>query len=64
MSPILLVTYSLYQLDMYREYVTMGTVEGVGDFKRGGHVIRTVKYAYDRVQLAVEETVLQGLLIH
>jgi hypothetical protein len=41
----------------------MGTVEGVGDFKTG-QVIRTVKYADDRVLLVVEESVFQGLLIH
>jgi hypothetical protein len=64
LSPILLVAYSLYQLDLYREYVTMGSVEGVGDFKTGGQVIRTVKYADGRVLMAVEETVLQGPLIH
>jgi hypothetical protein len=35
----------VYQLDFYREYVTTGTVEGVGDFKTGRQVILTVKYA-------------------
>jgi len=63
LSPILLVTYSLHQLDLYREYVTRGIVEGVRDFKRG-KVVRNVKYADDLVLLVVEETVLQGRLIH
>jgi hypothetical protein len=63
LSPNLLVTYSLYQLDFYREYVTTGIVEGVGDFKTG-QVNRSVKYADDLVLLVVEETVLQGRLIH
>ena len=64
LSSILLVTYSLYQLDLYRQYVTMETAEGVGDFKTGGQVIRTVKYADHRVLFVVEDTVLQGPLIH
>jgi len=42
----------------------MGTLEGVEDFKTGGQVIRAVKYADDRMILAVENTVLQGPLIH
>jgi hypothetical protein len=37
-------------------------VEGFGDFKIGGQVIRTVKYADDLVLLAREEKVLQGMV--
>jgi hypothetical protein len=37
-------------------------LEEFGDFKRGGPVIRTVKYADDVVLLAKEETVPQGML--
>ena len=35
--------------------------EGLGDFKIGGKIIRTVKQADDLVLLAMEETVLQGM---
>jgi hypothetical protein len=35
-------------------------LEGFGDFKLGGQVIRAVKYAYDLL-LAKEETLLQGI---
>jgi hypothetical protein len=37
-------------------------LEGFGDFKIGGQVIRTVKYADDLVLLAREEKVLQGMV--
>jgi hypothetical protein len=36
--------------------------EGFGDFKIGGQVIRTVKYADDLVLLARDENVLQGMV--
>ena len=35
--------------------------EGLGDFKIGGHIIRTVKQKDGLVLLAMEETVLQGM---
>jgi hypothetical protein len=53
LSPIL--------FNLYSEYLTKGTLEGFGDFKIGGIVIRTVKYADDLVLLAREEKVLQGM---
>jgi hypothetical protein len=53
LSPILFTFYS--------EYVTKEALEGFGDFKIGGEVIRTVKYADDLVLLAREEKVLQGM---
>ena len=37
-------------------------LEGFVDFKIGGQVIRTVKYADDLVLLAKEEAVLQGMI--
>jgi len=37
------------------------TTEGFGDFKRGGQIIHTVKYANDPVLLAKEEKVLQDI---
>ena len=40
----------------------MEALEGFGDFKIGGLVIRTVKYADELVLLAKEETVLQGMI--
>jgi hypothetical protein len=41
---------------------TKEALEGFGDFKIGGQVIRTVKYADDLVLLAKEETVLQSMI--
>jgi hypothetical protein len=54
LSPIL--------FNLYSEYVTKEDLEGFGDFKIGGQVIRTVKYADYLVLLAREETVLQGMI--
>jgi len=34
---------------------------GLGDFKIGGHIIRTVKKKDDLLLLAMEEMVLQGM---
>jgi hypothetical protein len=52
LSPIL--------FNLYSEYLTKEALEGFGDFKIGGQVIRTVKYADHIVLLAREEKVLQG----
>ena len=46
----------------YSECLTKEDVEGFGDFKIGGKVIRTVNYADDLVLLAQEEPVLQGMM--
>jgi hypothetical protein len=43
-------------------YLTKEALEGFGDFKIGGQVIRNVKYADDLVLLAKEEMVLQGMI--
>jgi hypothetical protein len=48
--------------NLYSEYLTKEALEGFGDFKIGGQVIHTVKYADDLVLLAKEETVLQGMI--
>ena len=45
----------------YSEYLTKEALEGFGDFKTGGQVIRTVKYADDLVLLPKVEAVLQGM---
>jgi hypothetical protein len=37
-------------------------LEGFGDFRIGGQVIRTVEYADELVLLSKEETVLQGMV--
>jgi hypothetical protein len=37
-------------------------LEGLGDFKIGGKIIHTVKYADDLVLLAKEEKVLQNMI--
>jgi hypothetical protein len=54
LSPIL--------FNLYSEYLTKEALEGFGDFKIGGQIIRTVKCADDLVLLAREENVLQGML--
>ena len=36
-------------------------MDGLGDFKIGGQIIQTVKYADDFVLMAKEETVLQDM---
>jgi hypothetical protein len=53
LSPIL--------FNLYSEYLTKEALEGFGDIKIGGQVIRTVKYADDLVLLAREEKVLHGM---
>jgi hypothetical protein len=52
----------LFNLRVYSEYLTKEALEGFGDFKIGGQVIRTVKYADYLVLLAREENVLQGMV--
>jgi hypothetical protein len=47
---------------LYTEYLTKESLEGFGDFKIGGQVIRTPKYADELVLLAKEEMVLQGMV--
>ena len=54
MSPIL--------FNLYSESLTKGALDGFGDFKIGGQIIQTVKYADDIVIMAKEETVLQGMI--
>ena len=44
------------------KYLTKEALEGFGDSKMGGQIIRRVKYADDLVLLAKEETVLQGMI--
>jgi hypothetical protein len=44
------------------EYVTQEALEGLGDFKVGGEIISTVRYADDLVLLAKEETILQSMI--
>ena len=46
----------------YSEYLTKEALEGLGDFKIGGQIIHTVKYADDLVLLAKEEKVLQNMI--
>jgi hypothetical protein len=48
--------------NLYSEYLTKEALEGFGDFKIGGQVIGTVRYADDLVLLAREEKVLQGVV--
>jgi predicted nucleotidyltransferase len=53
LSPIL--------FNLYSKYLTKEALEAFENFRIGGQVIRTVKYADDIVLLAKEETVLQGM---
>jgi retron-type reverse transcriptase len=50
----------LFNLDS--EYITQEALEGLGNFKVGGQIISTVRYADDLVLLAKEETVLQSMI--
>jgi len=54
LSPIL--------FNLYNECLTKEALEGFGDFKIGGQIIHTVKYADDLVLLAKEEKVLQDMI--
>jgi len=54
LSPIL--------FNLYSECLTKEALEGLGDFKIGGQIIHTVKYADDLVLLAKEEKVLQDMI--
>ena len=53
LSPIL--------FNLYSECLTKEALEGFGDFKIGGQIIHSVKYADDLVLLAKEEKVLQDM---
>ena len=52
---------SLILFNLYNEYFSSDALEWAGDFKTG-QLIRIVKYTDDLVQLAKEETVLQGMI--
>jgi hypothetical protein len=45
---------------LYSKCLTKEALDGLRDFKLGGQIIQTVKYADDLVLMAKEETVLQG----
>jgi hypothetical protein len=47
---------------LYSEYLTKEALDGLGDFKIGGKIIQTVKYADNFVLMAKEEMVLQGMI--
>ena len=47
---------------MYSECLTKEALEGFGDFKIGGQIIQTVKFADELVLLAKEEKVLQHMI--
>ena len=54
LSPIL--------FNLYSKYLTKEALEGLGDYKIGGQIIHTVKYADDLLVLAKEEKVLQDMI--
>jgi hypothetical protein len=47
---------------LYSQWLTKEALEGFGDFKIGGQIIHTVKYADDLVLLAKEEKMLQDMI--
>jgi hypothetical protein len=47
---------------LYSEYVTHEVREGLRDFRVGGQIIITLRYADDLVFLAKEETILQRMI--
>ena len=48
--------------NLYSECLAKEALDGLGDLNIGGQIIQTVKYAYDLVLMAKEETVLQGMI--
>jgi hypothetical protein len=48
--------------NLYSEYVKQEALERLGDFKVGGQIIRTMRYADDLVLLGKEETILQRII--
>ena len=54
LSPIL--------FNFYSECVTKEALEGSGDYKMGGQIIHTVKYADNFVLLTKEEKVIQDMI--
>jgi hypothetical protein len=54
LSPIL--------FNLSSRYLNKEALEGLGDFKIGGKIIHTVKYAGDLVLLAKGEKVLQDII--
>ena len=49
-------------LNCYSEYFAKNDLEGFGDFKEGGKIIRRVKFIDVFVLLAKEKTVLQWMI--
>jgi len=47
---------------LYSKYLTKEALEEFGDFKIGGQIIHTVKYADYLMLLAKEEKVLQDMI--
>jgi hypothetical protein len=47
---------------LYSECLTKEALEGFGDFRIGGQIIHSAKYADDLVLLSKEETVLQDMI--
>jgi len=54
LSPIL--------FNLYSKHLTKEALESLGDFKIGGQIIHTVKYADDLMLLSKEEKVLQDII--
>jgi hypothetical protein len=48
--------------NLYSECLIKEALDGLGDFKIGGQIIKTVKYVDDLVLMVKEETVLQGMI--
>ena len=55
-----IVTY--WSVQLIQRILTKEALEGLGDFKIGGQIIHTVKYADDLMLLAKEKKVLQDMI--
>jgi predicted nucleotidyltransferase len=53
---------SPFLFNLYSEYVTQEALEGLEEFKVGGQIFSTVRYADDLVLLAREKAVLQSMI--
>jgi hypothetical protein len=53
---------SQFLFNLYSKCVAQEILEGLSDFKVGGQIIRTVRYADDLVLLSKEETTLQSMI--
>ena len=49
-------------VQLVQQMLIKEALDGLGNFKKGGQIIQTVKYADEIVLMSKEETVLQGMI--